>query len=255
MKTVTESAAGARTGSRRQPEQTRQAILDAAVREFANEGVDGARTDAIARAAGVNKALLYYYFHDKDALYGAVLDRVFSGLKRAIDAVLDEPLPPRQKVLSYAGAHFDYIAQSPLYPRLVQRGMMSPGRTGSPQVSRAVKQYLAPIFRRLGAVVAEGIRAGEFRPVDPVQFIPSVVALIVFYFGVQPVFRQVTGTDPLSPKNLAARRAAVLDFISAALFAERQNGVAVPALHPQNHVLPGISGRHAGRKRRKGVRA
>ena len=49
-------------------------------REFSREGVAGARTDAIARAAGVNKALLYYYFKDKETLYGAVLDQVFGGL-------------------------------------------------------------------------------------------------------------------------------------------------------------------------------
>ncbi|HEV7217637.1 MAG TPA: helix-turn-helix domain-containing protein, partial [Terriglobales bacterium] len=51
-------------GSRRQPEESRAAILQAAVREFADEGIAGARTDAIARAAKVNKALLYYYFKD-----------------------------------------------------------------------------------------------------------------------------------------------------------------------------------------------
>lgn len=62
-------------GSRRRPQESRAAILEAAVAEFANEGIAGARTDAIARAAKVNKALLYYYFKDKEALYGAVLDQ------------------------------------------------------------------------------------------------------------------------------------------------------------------------------------
>src|SRR5678815_5951856 len=69
-----------RMGSRGRPEESRAAILEAAVQEFSREGVAGARTDAIARAAGVNKALLYYYFKDKDTLYGAVLDQAFGGL-------------------------------------------------------------------------------------------------------------------------------------------------------------------------------
>ena len=68
-----------RLGTRGQPHESRAAILEAAVAEFADDGIAGARTDAIARAAGVNKALLYYYFKDKEALYGAVLDRVFAG--------------------------------------------------------------------------------------------------------------------------------------------------------------------------------
>ena len=58
-----------RLGSRGQPEESRAAILRAAVREFAEHGIAGARTDAIARAARVNKALLYYYFKDKETMY------------------------------------------------------------------------------------------------------------------------------------------------------------------------------------------
>jgi len=90
-----------RLGSRGRPEESRAAILQAAVREFSREGVAGARTDAIARAAGVNKALLYYYFKDKETLYGAVLDQVFGGLQESIGAALSSDLPPREKLLAY----------------------------------------------------------------------------------------------------------------------------------------------------------
>src|SRR5919197_2801200 len=99
-----------RYGSRGRPEESRAAILQAAIREFSREGVAGARTDAIARAARVNKALLYYYFKDKDSLYGAVLDEVFGGLTTTVMNVLFRDLPPKEKILVYAGAHFDYVA-------------------------------------------------------------------------------------------------------------------------------------------------
>src|ERR1051326_539698 len=95
-------------GTRGRPEQSRAAILHAAVKEFSQEGVAGARTDAIARSAGVNKALLYYYFKDKEALYNAVLDQVFSGLRSAIHEALAQELPPREKLKNYVQAHFDY---------------------------------------------------------------------------------------------------------------------------------------------------
>jgi len=117
-----------RMGSRGRPAQSRAAILEAAVREFSREGVAGARTDAIARAARVNKALLYYYFKDKEALYNAVLDQVFGGLVTAIEEVLSRDLPPKEKILAYASTHFDYIANHPLYPRIVQAEMMSGSR-------------------------------------------------------------------------------------------------------------------------------
>src|SRR5437588_6681902 len=110
-----------RMGSRGQPEESRAAILQAATHEFATHGVAGARTDAIARQAKVNKALLYYYFKDKETLYGAVLDSAFSGLKTAVFHVLDSNLPPREKLLAYVGAYFDFVAANQVYPKLMQR--------------------------------------------------------------------------------------------------------------------------------------
>jgi TetR/AcrR family transcriptional regulator len=211
-----------RLGSRGKPDESRAAIMNAAVREFSQEGIAGARTDAIARAAHVNKALLYYYFKDKESLYGAVLDEVFSGLLECIDHVLRCDLPPRKKLLTYLKAHFDYIASHPLYPRLVQAEMTRAGHGNAPHFERIVKQYFRPLFLNLAKLLEEGQRQGEFRAVDPWQFVPSMISLISFYFNAAPVVRMMTGEDPLSPALLAARRAAVLDFISAALFCSPQ---------------------------------
>jgi TetR/AcrR family transcriptional regulator len=213
-----------RLGSRGKPEQSRSAILQAAVREFSREGVAGARIDAIARAARVNKALLYYYFTDKEALYGAVLDDVFGGLHEAVHRTLAQPLPPRDRILAYTATHFDYIASNPLYPRIVQGEMMRAGSGSATQFERIVKQYFRPLFAELSKLIVEGISAGEFRAVDPMQFIPTMIATIVFYFTSVPVIRLMTDSDPLAPERLAARRAAVMDFISAALFRSTSEG-------------------------------
>jgi len=207
-----------RFGTRGRPEASRAAILQAAVKEFSQEGLAGARTDAIARAARVNKALLYYYFKDKDALYGAVLDFVFGSLTQALDGPLSSNLPPPQKLLAYASAHFDYIAGHPTYPHLVQREMMSLGRGRSMHIERIAKQYLGPLFARIAQVVREGIEAGEFRRVNPTEFVASMASSIVFYFINAPLLRLMTASDPLAPERVATRKAAVLDFISAALF-------------------------------------
>jgi TetR/AcrR family transcriptional regulator len=215
---MTATVSKSRLGSRGRPEQSRAAILQAAVREFAHEGIAGARTDAIARAAGVNKALLYYYFKDKEALYGAVLDQVFGGLIACVGEVLSRDLPPREKIIAYAGAHFDYVASHPLYPRIVQGEMMGAGRGRANHLERIVKKYFRPLFGRVAEVLKRGQTDGEFRPVDPMHFVPSMIAVIVFYFTSAPVMRLMSGKDPMSPERVAARRAAVLDFISAALF-------------------------------------
>jgi TetR/AcrR family transcriptional regulator len=226
MKTVSSKP---RLGSRGRPEESRAAILHAAVGEFSREGVAGARTDAIAQAAGVNKALLYYYFKDKDRLYAAVLDQVFGGLRNTIEEALSKDLPPREKLLAYVRAHFDYIARHRLYPRIVQGEMMRAAHGSAPQLARVAKQYFVPVFNKVAKVIQEGQATGDFRPVDPQHFVPSMIAVITFHFTNAPVLRIVAGIDPYSPERVAARRAAVLDFISAALFRQQDNSKGVRA--------------------------
>ena len=194
--------------------------MKAAVAEFAEHGIAGARTDAIARAAHVNKALLYYYFKDKDALYEAVLDHVFSGLRARVMPVLESKLPSRQKILEYLGAYFDYIAANPRFPRVVQAEWMRSG-PGSAPMQRVAKKYFRPIFEKIAEVLREGIGAGEFRAVNPMDFLPSVVGIIIFYFSAAPVMKTLMKVDPLSVERIRERRKFVLNFISAALFVRR----------------------------------
>ncbi|MGD0791206.1 MAG: TetR/AcrR family transcriptional regulator [Terriglobales bacterium] len=214
----TSAGASRRLGTRGRPAESRAAILKAAVAEFAEHGIAGARTDAIARAARVNKALLYYYFEDKDALYEAALDHVFSGLRARVMPVLESELPPRQKMLEYLGAYFDYVAANPRFPRVVQAEWMRAGGKGSAHMRRVAQEYFRPIFGKLVDVLREGMEAGEFRAVNPMDFVPSVVGVIIFYFSAAPLMKTLTKVDPLSVERIRERRAFVLEFISAALF-------------------------------------
>lgn len=207
-----------RLGTRGQPEESRASILKAAIKEFAEHGIAGARTDAIAQSAHVNKALLYYYFKDKEAIYDAVLDQVFSGLRDTVVPILDSKTPPRQKLLNYLGAYFDYIAANPRFPRVVQGEWIRTGTERTGQMQRIAREYFRPIYQRLGEVLREGIASGEFRAVDPMHFVPSMVAIIVFYFSAAPVIKSLMKIDPLAPERIAERRAFVIDFISNALF-------------------------------------
>ena len=89
---------------------------------------------------------------------------------------------------------------------------------GTVRMQRVAEEYFRPIFEKLVEVLQEGIRAGEFRAVNPMDFLPSVAAVIVFYFTAAPLMKTLTKVDPLSAKRIRERRAFVLDFISAALF-------------------------------------
>lgn len=206
-------------GRARNAEQSRQGILRAAMDEFAREGIAGARIDFIARAAGVNKALLYYYFEDKERLYGEVLDYVFSQLTSRIFPVLDSDLPPREKIVRYVQTYFDAVASVPEVPRILQQEMMRAGRDGSPHLQRIGKKYISPLALRVQSMLRDGIARKEFRPVDPQHFALTIAASVVFYFTCAPMLRAVLHFDPLAPTRTAERREAVLDFLTHALFA------------------------------------
>ena len=72
-------------------------------------------------------------------------------------------------------------------------------------------------------MIQKGIAEGEFRRVNPAHFVPSMVAMIVFYFSSAPMMQKIVGFNPLTAERIAERRAAVLDFISAALFQSKHN--------------------------------
>ncbi len=197
---------------------TVERILCTAERIFAERGLAGARTDEIARAARVNKALLYYYFRSKDKLYAAVLDSLFSQLVAAVGSVLSAASPPRQRLLHYVDAYFDFILGHPNYPRLVQRELMEGGK----HIVRITRQYIQPVQQALSQTVARGVKGGEFRRVDAVQTILTINAMIVSYFAVAPMLSQVLGREALHPQAVTARRRAIVEFLEYGLFRHPQ---------------------------------
>ncbi len=196
---------------------TVQRIVTAAEGFFAEKGLEGARTGAIARAARVNKALLYYYFRSKQDLHRFTLEMLFSQLRDEVGGKLDERVPPRQRLLNYVNGYFDFVVAHANYPRLVQRQVMSRGAG----LAELVDDYFRPLQDRLGATLREGITKGEFRDVDPPQTVLTLIAITVFYFAAAPVVSRLWRCDSLAPARVAARRRAVLDFLEHGLFTTR----------------------------------
>jgi AcrR family transcriptional regulator len=193
---------------------TVQRILRAAEENFAERGLAGARIGAIARAARVNKALLYYYFSSKEELHRFTLTMLFRQLREQTSAALDRPGSPREQLLRYINSYFDFMVAHPNYPRLFERELMSQ----EPRLVGLVKEHLRPLHARLTGVIRAGITQREFRRVDPQHTLFSLVAMTVFYFAAVPVLTQLWRIEPLAPRRVAARRRAVLDFVEHALF-------------------------------------
>jgi len=193
---------------------TRATILRAAEHLYAEHGLAGARTDAIAAAAGVNKALLYYYFKSKEGLYQAVVGSQVREFQQQAQEVLSEKGPAGPILLRYVSYHFDFIGTHPNYPRIFQRMMMEGDRT----LERMIREHSLPLKRMLEALLARGMKSGELRRLDTGHTIVSIAGLTAHYFNIAPAFRAITGQDPYSKANLAMRKAEVLRFIRYALF-------------------------------------
>src|SRR6185436_16116825 len=101
------------TTRRRDPAATQRKLLTAARREFASQGLAGARVDEIADRAGVNKQLVYHYFGDKDALYLAVLEWVYEEIRAQERKLNLEGLPPEQAIKKLIESSFDHLAAHP----------------------------------------------------------------------------------------------------------------------------------------------
>ena len=211
----------------RNAEASRGAILEHAIAEFAAQGVAGARTATIAEAAGVNKALLYYYFKDKDSLYSAALQAVFSGLVEDVLPLLESGLSPGEKLLRFARVHFEYLINHPNYPRLIQQELSRARNTGEPSRDfRAISTaHFIPLQRAGLKAVEDGIGCGEFRKIEGAAALSAVLGMNVFYFTSAPIMRMVRGVDPFSPECIRAHIATSLDFLGAALFADREYGI------------------------------
>lgn len=212
------------------PDDPRNTLLRAAIAEFAERGEAGARTDAIARAAGVNKALLHYYFGTKQALYAAALDAILLGLKEHYLGILAGPGSAGSRILRYVRANFDRMACSRDYARVLGHEMMRARSGESASLPHMAQSYFGPLHERVCATLQEGIRSGEFRSLDPAQTALSLTGANVFYFIAAPVLAEMTDRDPREPDRLRLRRAAILDHAAALLFEDREAGWALARL-------------------------
>lgn len=204
--------------------ETQAKILEAALREFAEEGYAGARTDHIARAAKVNIALLFYHFKSKDRLYGAVLEKIFADWNAAVMKHLGGSGSPGKKLLDFVSAYFDFVAAAPVRPRLVQQEMMRRGRSGSRHIRTLAQKYIQPVHRRMRKVIQQGIRAGELQRLDAEHAAYSITAVINSYFANSPLITILSGRDPLAPAVIRRRKREVLRFLQNALFRGQGRG-------------------------------
>jgi TetR/AcrR family transcriptional regulator len=206
---------------KRNAEATKASILEAALKEFAEQGLAGARMDEIAKAASVNKALLYYYFESKQRLFVGVIQQAFLLITDALRDALSRPANPKEKLLAFLDANFEVLAAHPLLARLL--GHELDIRNISPETIQGLLEggifdRVVPLLSDLRRVLAEGVRTGEFRSIDIDAVVPLLIMVVRTAARGMPMGAVVLPrSQKLSP---ARRRAAAIDFIGSAVFVQ-----------------------------------
>ena len=222
--------------------ETRSRILDAALSEFSANGLAGARTERIAGAAGVNKALLYYYFDSKEKLYLAALEMIAAKVRDSSMAVFLRDGTAGERILRAALNHFDRILAQQEFQSLMQQEMMRLHKGESGAMPVLVKRVFAPVMTMFQAMLREGITSGELINVDWMQILLSALGANVFYFLSAPVWRLLAPFEPFAPVALAARRKALVEFLGQALFLDRRHGAEMAARVFADTPMPEVKG-------------
>jgi AcrR family transcriptional regulator len=217
--TVDRAGARRRTPARngaRDPAGTRARILDAATREFARFGLGGARVDRIAARAGANKRMLYYYFGDKDALFLAVLEHAYEGIRTAELELHLLDLPPVEGVRRLVEFTWRYYLEHPEFLTLLNSENLH--RARHLKRSRNIRAMNSPLIATLAEILRRGEAAGTFRRgVDPLQLYVSIAALAYFFLSNNHTLSQVFDRDLAAPAARAERLAHMTALVTASL--------------------------------------
>jgi len=168
-------------------ERTRAALVQAATEAFADRGYEGATLDVIARAAGVNKALIAYHFGGKRGLYVAILTATFERLNGA----LDEALPRAHSADARLRAAIRVFARLHLESPRTSAMLLREAISGGTHLSDEVLPHFLGVFARVRRLVADGIRDGAFRDVNPLLMHLSILGGLAFFFASAPLRRHL----------------------------------------------------------------
>lgn len=197
------------------PPDTRDRILAAAHTVFLRSGTAKARTQAIADEAGVNKALLHYYFGTKEALAREVFTDAQRTLFPRLFAILGDPERPiERKVREVVEFEIDFLTERPYLPGFIAAEMHTHPERMADLMTRMGPPPVDALQRQLDAAHA----AGHIRAMDARQFVVSLLASIVFPFVMRPALEKfVLGRGETFRQFITERRRTLADFFLAGL--------------------------------------
>lgn len=190
---------------------TEQKILDAAEVEFLDEGFSGARMQTIADRAGINKALLHYYFRSKDKLFELVLrHKMNQFVPQLTQSLEDEQIPVIEKIELFVSAYLTMLSKNPKLPLFIIGAI-----NRNPEL---VSNMKIPIGHAVIKALEKAMSQGKINKIDPHQFILTLVGMCIFPFVARPMFIGIFGLSPSTyDKLIEERQTHIMQYVQSIL--------------------------------------
>ena len=199
---------------------SRQRVFDAAAAEFARCGYAGANVDRIARAARLNKAMIYYHFKSKAALYREILRDMFGAVRAAVAEVEASADSPQDKIRRYVEAIAAAAEARPHFPPIWMREIAE----GGEHVDAATLGYVRDVLAALVRIIEDGKRAGRFVPMNPMVVQAGIIAPLMFFLATAPLRRKLQRSGAL--RGTAISRDFVVAHIQRLTLAQLEGKIA-----------------------------
>jgi AcrR family transcriptional regulator len=198
-------------------ERTRAEILQIATEEFALHGYTGARVDAIAERMRVSKAMIYYYFTNKDGLYLAVLEHIYALIRDAEETTrLDHDSPPEQVLSKYIENTFDFHENNQVFSRII--AIENIHNAAFLKKSPTIKATNRPVLETLKSILDRGVAEGTFRKdVSPVDLHYMISALCIYRLSNRQTFGTLFDYDFASKTTRKKQRMIAVESVLALL--------------------------------------
>lgn len=177
--------------------ETKLKILQTAISVFSEKGFDGTTTREISERAGVNKAMIFYYFKNKEELYFEVLKEMFTGLTIRLFPIFKASMGYKEKIEKFVDEVFYYLSNYPEFCKIVQRESVNPRQ----RYKEFIIQHLKPLYDEGKKFL---IQRGHIK--DPDNFIFTGYGMIMSYFNEAEFFGILMGKNPMSDRILRKRK-------------------------------------------------
>jgi TetR/AcrR family transcriptional regulator len=189
---------------KRDSEQTKARIIEAATKEFARKGYDGARVDEIAEEALVNKTTIYHYFDNKETLFILVLEHAYEQIRSRQNDIEIRGMDPEAGLRKLVESTARIWAEVPEFNQLLSSENLHQAR--HIRKSNRIKEMYNPLLETLRDLIERGVKSGQFRAdVDIVDLYISITALSAHYISRQHTFEVIFDQDLMAPARFRQR--------------------------------------------------